>query len=85
MPQGAFPLTTVNKACLDGWGTEIHTTINPTSTTTNKTTDGSKTPEITTTPSTSTTIVATTGRASVLAGPNWMVTVLIALALSLGK
>ena len=78
-------MTTVNEACLDGWGTEIHTSTNPTSTTTNRTTDGNTTPEFTTTPSTSTTIVATTGRATVLAGPNWMVIVLIALALSLGK
>ena len=81
MSQGVFPLTTVNEACLEGWGTEIYTTT----TTTTETTDGTTPPEITTTPTTSTSMAGTTGGAAVLAGPNWMVIVLIALALSLGK
>ena len=81
MPQGAFALTTVNEACLEGWDTEIYTTTTTTTMTTKKTTP----PEITTTPTTSTTMVGTTGRAAVLAGPNWMVTMVIAVALLLGK
>ena len=84
MPQGAFPLTTVNEACLEGWGTEIYTTTTTTMTT-NKTTDSTTSPDVTTTPITSTTMVGATGTATVLSVPNWMVTVLIALASSLSK
>ena len=92
MPQGAFPLTTVNEGCLEGWDTEIwsttpttptettHETINATATTTGSTTT-------TATPTTTTTMVGTTctDSAAVLAKPDLLMAVLIVLVLGLAK
>ena len=89
MPQGVFPLTAVNEACLEGWDIKTGSTT-PTipTATTNKTPSAIATTDTTTstTPTTTTTIVATTSNAVALARPNWLIMVVLSvLVLGLAK